>query len=543
MKSKIVVIGAGPVGIRAVEEIAAHVPDASISLYGDEPGEPYNRAVLTNYLAGQSSFQSIRNLPNVERAINLQTHFNCAITALEVAEQQVHRADGMIEHFDKLVLATGSRPYIPRLDNTELDGVFTLRTLADADFLKQRAIEKVVVVGGGLLGLESAKALCREGKRKVTVIDHAPFLMSRQLNKSAGDLLREKVLKLGIEVALQSGIKKINGTKKLESIQLKNNRLIECDTLIFATGIKPNIDLAKQAGIRTRNGIVVDEHLQTSVENIYAVGECAEFDHITFGTLVPGLEQARIMAANLGGEKRRYHGSLNSTRFKVLDYPVFSMGRVGQSEASTPDEKITFDEPMQYIYRQLVIYRGRLVGCVALGEWPELSLIRAAIENNQRIWPWELKRFSRTGSLWLEKATESVIYWPKNAVVCNCSQVTQGQLMRAVQDVGTSPQALSNLTKAGTVCGGCLPLLSGLRETRLPPRNKGKLLRLFSLLLLLAGLLAFQLPDILNQQFDIDWCCLDVMLPGCLFQQNGAYVLLLSSMLALVLSFRKGNAD
>ncbi len=400
MKKSVVVVGAGPVGIRTVEQISARQPDISISLYGDEPYLPYSRQFLSSYFSGQGEFDRVANPPQVNDLTELKVYTNCAIAGIDTANKIVYRSDGGYEHYDKLVLATGALAVIPRLSNTPLKGLFTLRSIADAEFLRARDCRNVVVLGGGLLGLEIARALRVRGTSKVAVVDHSSLLMSRQLNKAAGDLLLERVLRLGIEVSLASGIKSIDGTDQIESVTLRNGRKIKCDTLIFATGSRPNIALAKQAGIKTRRGIVVDERLLTSAADVFAVGDCAEFERTTYGTLEPGYRQAAIAAANLCGHKKRYRGSITAVRLGFPDYPVVSMGQVGENELHLPHRRLFFEEPLQYIYRYIVVNRWRLIGCIALGEWPELGLVRQAIENRRRIWPWELKRFHLTGRLW-----------------------------------------------------------------------------------------------------------------------------------------------
>ncbi len=539
MKESVIIIGCGPVGIRAAEEISALNPEVSISLYGNESIAPYNRVLLSNYLAGQCGFDSLKITPKLDQKTQLNIFYQCAITAIDIENKQLKREDGEIVKYDKLILATGSHAHIPSIENHQLDGIFTLRTVADANQLRNRTSQHTIVLGGGLLGLETARALHDQGTKQVTVIDHSLSLMSRQLNKTAGDLLVEKVQSFGIQVILGNGVKKVLGDSILQGVQLRNGEQINCDTLVFAVGIRPNIELAKNSGIHTRHGIVVDEKLQTSEKDIYAVGECAEFNHLTYGIVAPGFEQARIMALNLSGKAEKYHGSILSTRLKVLDYPVFSMGRVGENEAGEPNQSISFKQADQGIYRHLLFHRGRLIGCIALGEWSELSRIRSAIEDYKHIWPWERKRFAKTGLIWAEQNADSVFYWPDSAVVCNCSLINRGQLDSAIKTGCKTVNELSQATKAGTTCGACSPLLAELLGTKPVATKAYKPLAVISFLALLAAVISFFPPLLPYQQTaSVEWFY-DQLWRDKLLKEISGYALLVCSLIVLTLSLRK----
>lgn len=540
MKFKVIVVGTGPVGIRAAEEISSLDPGISISLYGDEPCEPYNRILISNYLAGQGDFSSIRALPVLRSGTDLKTHYGCAIVGIDTVRKIVHCSDRQTERYDKLVLAVGSHAYVPHLENNRLKGIFTLRNVADADALKARESDTAVVLGGGLLGLETARALqSQSNKRRIIVIDHSPSLMNRQLNKEAGDILVEKVLGFGIEVCLSSGIKTINGSDRLESVTLRNDRNIPCDMLVFAVGIRPNVELAKQSGIATRRGIIVNDRLQTSVPDVYAVGECAEFNQTVYGIVAPGFEQAAVMAANVCGQSRRYRGSVVFTQLKVLDYPVFSMGRVGENEPGLPDDRYAYAEPMNDIYRHLVVYRGRLIGCIAMGEWSELSRIRKAIESRRRIWPWQLKRFRQRGLIWADELTDSVVFWSQDDIVCHCNQVSRGTLGQAIS-AGCQTQAeLSAATKAGTTCGSCGSLLAELLGGQRQAVRAFLGLAVICAVTAVAGAAVLLLPPIPYQRIGtIEWVY-DALWRDHFLKQVSGYFLLGCSLLVLTLSLRK----
>lgn len=538
MKYPIVIIGSGPVGIRAVEELSERDPSLAISLYGEEPVMPYNRVKLSSFLAGIDDFEDIKIFPAIKDPSRLTTHFNCPIRQIDTPHKTVIRADGKRERYDKLVIATGSHAHVPSIPNINIAGVFTFRHLKDAETLKSRISSATIVLGGGLLGLEAARSLQKNG-RQVTIIDHSINLMNRQLDKTAGDLLMRKVLGLGIEVILADGVARIIGAQCIEGVQLRSGRVLNCDTLLLAVGIRPNTELARQAGLKTIRGIAVNEKMQTSDPAIYAIGECAEFQGVTYGIVAPGFEQAIVMADNVTGRQNNYSGSIIATRLKVLDYPVFSMGQVAENEAGTPLKEHCYDDPANSIYRKLVLDGYRLTGCIALGDWNELSRIRAAIEQKQRLWPWQLKRFTSTGLLWADKDADSVVYWPESAIVCNCSQVTRGQLCSAINMGCNTVAALSVNTRAATVCGSCQSLLSDLLGSQIKPVRAFKTLVCFSVLAFFTGCAYFIAPPIPFQKIaTVEWF-FDELWRNNLYKQISGYSLLVCSVLALLLSLRK----
>lgn len=510
----------------------------AISLYGEEPVVPYNRVKLSSFLAGNDDFEDIKIFPVIKEPSRLTAHFNCPIRHIDTAQKRVIRADGKMERYDKLVLATGSHAHVPSIPNINIVGVFTFRDLKDAEILKFRISSATVVLGGGLLGLETARALQKKATQ-VTIVDHSINLMNRQLDKTAGDLLMDKVLDLGIEVILADGVTRVIGSQRIEGVQLRSGRILKCDTLVLAVGIRPNIELARQSGLKTIRGIVVNEKMQTPDPAIYAIGECAEFQGVTYGIVAPGFEQAIVMADNATGRHNTYSGSIVATRLKVLDYPVFSMGQVAENEAGTPLKEYCHDDSASYIYRKLVLDGHRLTGCIALGDWSELSRIRSAIEQRQRVWPWQFKRFTRTGLLWADKDADSVVYWPESAVVCNCSQVTRGQLGHAIARGCNTVADLSAKTRAATVCGSCQSLLSELLGSQISPVRAFKSLVLFSVLAFFIVCAYFIFPAIPYQKIATTEWYIDELWRNNLYKQISGYSLLAASGLALLLSLRK----
>lgn len=539
MKKDIIIIGTGPVGIRICEEILHINPDLSISLYGEEPHQPYNRVLLSDYLSGNQSLEQIRLNPGIFENSKVEVFINCRITQINSDDKTLTTAQAQTVHYEKLILATGSHAFIPKIANQFLDGIFSLRTIEDADQLRQRDSKTTLVVGGGLLGLETARALHNQGTSHVIVIDHGNHLMSRQLNPKAGELLAKQVHDQGIEVKLGHGVKAIEGTTQLEAVILINNQRITCDTLVFAIGIRANIEIAKQAGIHCIQGIVVDNRMRTSKKDIYAVGECIEYNHQTYGIVNPGFEQARIAAMNICGGQKTYNGSILSTRLKVLNYPVFSMGRVGENESALPDDRYNFHDPENKIYRHLVVYRGRLIGCIALGDWKELSRIRTAIEQNKRIWGWQIMRFKETGSIWRPETENSVNFWPNNEIVCHCAQVNRGQLGEYIKNGCQHINQLTEQSNAGLTCGSCLPLLNELIGSKPQAIKAFRSLAIMSVISFIAVFISLTLESIpyqLDIKFDFQY---DQLWRDPFYKQFSGYSLLACSILVLSLSLRK----
>lgn len=457
----VVVVGAGPVGMRMAQELCRRNPGAPVVLYGEEASEPYNRVRLSSFLVGESNWQALTRDSALPPGANVATRYGCRVMAIDRANRCVRDVTGHVQHYSSLVLATGSRPYVPEIPGIRLPGVYTFRDVRDAHRLLARRVRsrRTVVLGGGLLGLEAARGMQRF-HTEVSVVEHFTRLMMRQLDEAAARELLSHVAALGIEVVLGDGVKRVLGDSAVTGIQLRSDRVIPCDTILVATGILPNTELALAAGLPIGRGIRVNDRMQTSDPDIFAVGECAEHRNRVYGLVAPGLEQATVAAHVIAGGSTRYRGSAVATRLKVVDFPVFSMGRVTEEE--TPDFSRAWVYRSGGAYRKLVTLRGQLVGAVAVGDCPDLSRLQEAVTRQRRVWPWQLLRFVRTGSLWPEEELGSVLAWPAATAVCNCTGVTRGELGRALAEGCATVEMLAARTGASTVCGSCRPLLAEL---------------------------------------------------------------------------------
>ena len=368
MSEPLVIVGNGMAAARLVDELAkVALGRYAIAVIGDEPRLAYNRVLLSSVLAGETTSQDIELRPASwwrDRGVTLK--YGCVATEIDVGRRELKIANEESVPFSKLVLTTGSLPLRLNVPGADLAGVHTFRDSRDVDLLLTLAAQKkrVVVVGGGLLGLEAAYGLAKAGA-PVTLVHLMDRLMERQLDAPAAELLKSLVERKGIEVLLNANTARIHGETRVEGLELVDGRLIPADAVIFAAGIRPNIALAKEAGIAVNRGIIVDDHLQTGATDVFAIGECAEHRGVCYGLVEPAHEQARVLADRLAGRDARYTGSVLSTNLKVSGVNVFSAGDFLGADGT---EEIVLSDPGIGLYKKLVIADGRLVGAVLFGD-------------------------------------------------------------------------------------------------------------------------------------------------------------------------------
>jgi nitrite reductase (NADH) large subunit len=368
MSEPLVVVGNGMAAARLVEELTKTAQGRyAIAVIGDEPRLAYNRVLLSSVLAGETASHDIELKPASwwrDRGVTLK--YGSLATEVDVGRRELKIAHEESIAFSKLVLATGSTPLRLNVPGADLAGVHTFRDSRDVDLLLSLAAQKkrVVVVGGGLLGLEAAYGLAKAGA-SVTLIHLMDRLMERQLDLPAARLLKSLVERKGIEVLLNADTARIDGETRVEGIELVDGRRIDADAVIFAAGIRPNIALAKDAGISVNRGIVVDDCLQTGAPDIFALGECAEHRGVCYGLVEPAYEQARALARHLAGKAAAYRGSVVTTNLKVSGVSVFSAGDFAGAEGG---ETIVLSDTAAGTYKKLVIADGRLTGAVLVGD-------------------------------------------------------------------------------------------------------------------------------------------------------------------------------
>ncbi len=365
-----IVIGGGPVGVRFINELLKRQANSKITLFGEEETRPYNRVQLSSLLAGDVSVDALElKLPPESDSFEFK---QIKVDKINASIKRITDANGQSYNFDKLIIATGARPHVPNINGVDQSGVYTFRNLRDAESIYARTsrAKHIVIVGGGLLGIETAKALLKNNT-KVTIIQQGQHLMNRQLDSRAAQLLEIKLLELGVKVITNAGVRVIKGEGRVTGVLLRSRELIECDTVLFCSGISPNMEIARAARLRVNRGIVVNEKMQTSNESIYAIGECCEFNGVTYGIVSPGYEQAAVAAEALMNNDVRYFGSLLSSTLKVIDTPVRSFGQIVNYTKTPLDYEISYGKTDSY--RKLIIQRNTLIGGVNIGQWKFLK--------------------------------------------------------------------------------------------------------------------------------------------------------------------------
>ncbi len=538
----VVIVGAGPTGIRVAEELLKREPTRPIVLYGDEPWEPYQRVQLSALLMGEIGLSAIDNrLPLPPRHRVVQRH-HCAVVAIDRARHLVRDEHGREQVYSKLILATGSRPHIPAIPGIERDGVFSFRNLSDVQQLMARRVRSrhTVVMGGGLLGIEAARALTRYST-SVVLNQHAPRLMNRQLDAAASEQLKRHVEALGVVVVLNNCIREVLGGESLQSLRLQSGEILKCDTLVLATGITPNTQLALDAKLSVGRGIRVDDHMTTSDPDILAIGECAEHRGQVIGLVAPGLKQAAVAAHHLTAGHARYQGLITATHLKVVGLPVFSIGETGDEENPVYQRARTWTAANSNLYRKIILRNGRLVGAIGVGDWPEAVAVQEAVVLQRRISPLVQWRFRRSGQLWSEAGQDGIAYWPATAIVCNCAAISRGCLTEAVVQGCMSVECLVENTGAGRVCGSCRLLLAELVGAQVQPTQvQGRRTLLWASLFSLLAVAGFYLSGGLREMASAQ----EGLWPQRLWtdgfwKQLSGYVLLMLGFTALLLSLRK----
>ncbi|WP_051949475.1 NAD(P)/FAD-dependent oxidoreductase [Methylosinus sp. PW1] len=387
MSEPLVIIGNGMAAARLVDELSKRALGRyAIAVIGEEPRLAYNRVQLSSVLAGDADMAEIELRPASwwrDRGVTLL--YGAKARAIDVATKRVSLENGENIGFSKLVLATGSRALRLPLPGAQLRGVHVFRDGADVDALKRLAAQrkKIIVIGGGLLGLEAAYGLAKSGA-EVSLAHVTDRLMERQLDKDAAGLLKRIIESKGIEVLLEARTTRILGDERVTAIEFADGRRLTADGVVFAAGIAPNMELARDAGVGAQRGIVVDDHMETNIDDIYALGECAQHRGVCYGLVEPAYEQARVLAARLCGESDIYEGSVVSTNLKVSGVNVFSAGDFMGSDGA---ETISWRDFGLGLYKKLVIDDGRLTGAVLVGDTSAalwcLELIRSRADVTQ----------------------------------------------------------------------------------------------------------------------------------------------------------------
>jgi nitrite reductase (NADH) large subunit len=465
-RPKLVVIGNGMAAGRVLDELFDRTADRyEVTLFGSEPRVNYDRIMLSPVLAGEKSFEDIIIHDNdwyAEHAVAL--HMGETVVAIDRGAKTVKTDRGCIIHYDKLVLATGSTPIMIPVHGADLPGVLTFRDLDDVDTMLRQASSggNAVVIGGGLLGLEAAAGLKARGMA-VTVIHLMPTLMERQLDPSAGYLLRKAIERRGIEILTSANTQVILGETKVEGVKLDDGRIVPADIVVMAVGIRPNARLAKDAGLVVARGIKVDDAMRTSDADIYAVGECVEHRGQCYGLVAPLYEMAKVLAAQLAGDdSASYAGSVTSTKLKVAGIDLFSAGDFSEGDES---DEIVLRDPSRGIYKRIVLRDKQIVGAVLYGDTGDGPWLFDLLKKRTDIGA--MRDTLIYGQIFQGGAIldpiAAVAALANDTEICGCNGVCKGAIVRAITTKGlTSLEEVRAQTKASASCGQCTSKVEAL---------------------------------------------------------------------------------
>ncbi|MFD2614787.1 nitrite reductase large subunit NirB [Paenibacillus gansuensis] len=464
-RKQLVLIGNGMAGVRAVEHLLKLAPDKyEITIFGSEPHPNYNRIMLSSVLAGGADMKEIViNDWNWYQENGIRLFTGETVTQIDTTGRTVRSDKGTEVPYDKLILATGSNPFILPLPGADKEGVIAFRDMKDCETMisASQKYKKAAVIGGGLLGIEAARGLLHLGM-EVSVIHVQNYLMERQLDEPASKLLQKELEAQGMKFLLNKHTTSITGRKRVKSLAFTDGTELEADLVVMAVGIRPNVQLAKISGIEVNRGIVVNDYLETSIPDVYAVGECAEHRGIAYGLVAPLYEQGDVLAKQLAGiGTEGYQGSVTSTKLKVSGVNVFSAGDFHDS----PEAKsLRLQDDVEGIYKKIVIKEGKLVGAVLFGDTSAGASLFSMMRKGESVEGREkevLLGFTPGGAPASPDAKMETM--PEDEIVCGCNGVSKAVILDAIRNKGCSTvSSVKACTKASGSCGGCKPDVESL---------------------------------------------------------------------------------
>jgi nitrite reductase (NADH) large subunit len=468
-REHLVVIGNGMAGMRTVEELLKlpNGPRYRITVFGAEPHVNYNRIMLSSVLAGDKDVEDIIiNSREWYQDNDITLITNDAVVEINRGDRTVTAASGTTVHYDRLLIATGSKPLAPPIPGLSLPGVCAFRDIADVDKMlaAARTHKRAVVIGGGLLGLEAAWGLKQRGM-SVALVHLMPTLMERQLDAAAGQMLQRELDRRGIAFFTDGQTEEITGSERAEGVQLADGRFVPADLVVLAIGIRPNIDLAKKAQLEVNRGVVVTDDMRTSDPQIFAVGECTEHRGNVFGLVAPIWDQAKVCAARLAGdEEALFTSRALATSLKITGVDVFSAGALMAADAG--DDEITLRDDARGLYKKVVLRDGKLVGAVLYGDVADGQWYLQLMRDKQDVTP--LRDRLVFGRAFAESGTAATAgpdfaAMPDDTQICGCNGVCKGAIVAAIRDKKlTSLSEVRAHTKASASCGQCTGQVEGL---------------------------------------------------------------------------------
>ncbi len=460
MAEKLVIIGAGMASGRLLEKLLeADAACYDITLFGAEPRGNYNRILLSPVLAGEQDFAEIITHDAAwYQANGIQTRFNEPVVKIDRKARKIISTGGETR-YDKLVIATGSASFFIPVAGNDLPGVVGFRDLDDVETMLGAAKSggRAVIIGGGLLGLEAAAALHKQGMA-VTVVHLMGHLMERQLDPAAGYLLQKELEARGITVITKAQTNGIVGDGKVEAVLLEGDVTLPADLVVMAAGIRPEVRLAVDAGLHTERGIVVDDAMHTSDPSIFALGECVEHEAVVYGLVAPLFDMATVLAKTLLAEPATFKAPMVSTKLKVTGVDLFSVGDFGEGEGR---EEIVFRDPGRGIYKRLILRENRIIGIVMYGDTIDSGWFFDKLKSGEDIS--ETRETLIFGPAYQGgEALDPIALvaaMPMSAEICGCNGVCKGEIVEAIEAGATDLGAVKAVTKASASCGSCAGLV------------------------------------------------------------------------------------
>ncbi len=469
--SRVIVVGNGMVGYKFCEKLRSRSKETQIIVYGEEPRPAYDRVHLSSYFSGSTADDLLMAPASWYVDNNVELLTGELVTELNRENKTIKTHTGKVDHYDYLVLATGSSAFVPTVEGVERHGVFVYRTIEDLNQIIDygKKVKKAGVLGGGLLGLEAAKALLDLGL-ETHVVEFAARLMPRQIDDAASAVLAHKLNQLGITIHTNKNTKKIAGNGKLEGLEFTDGSSLSLEMLVISAGIRPRDELAKVNGIKThaRGGVLVDNLLRTNDESIFAIGEVAVHNNMIYGLVAPGYEMADIVAKQIAGEaSKQFTGFDMSTKLKLIGVDVGSFGDpFGEAAGCVP---IAFQDKRNGVYKRINISEdGKyLLGGILIGDASQYNIFHQMVVNKMLLPAQPESLIIGTGGK-AEAEGAGVKSLPDTAQICSCENVSKGDLVCQVTEHGaTTVDDLKKKTKACTGCGGCTPMVNDILKITL----------------------------------------------------------------------------
>jgi nitrite reductase (NADH) large subunit len=469
---RVIVVGNGMVGYKFCEKLRSRSQDIEIIVYGEEPRPAYDRVHLSSYFSGSTAEDLLMAPASWYSENRIELHVGELVTEINREQKVIHTHTGRTDRYDYLVLATGSSAFVPSIEGVERDGVFVYRTIEDLNQITEYAkkVKRGAVMGGGLLGLEAAKALLDLGL-ETHVVEFASRLMPRQIDEAGSEILAHKLSQLGITIHLGKNTKAIDGNGKLEGLSFADGSGLDIEMLVISAGIRPRDELAKATllNVHPRGGIMVDSYLRTNDENIFAIGEAAVYNNMVYGLVAPGYDMADIVARQLTGDHtKQFHGFDMSTKLKLIGVDVGSFGDPFCDQV--PSIPIVFKNKHKGVYKRINISEdGKyLLGGVLIGDANEYSMLHQMVVNRMTLPENPETLIIGSGGSKSNDEAAGVKSLPDTAQICSCENVTKGEIVRQVTECGAKAvDDIKKSTKACTGCGGCTPLVNDLLKITL----------------------------------------------------------------------------